>query len=322
VPGPDSALPDNPEAVAAIAAEIGYPVILKAAGGGGGRGMRVVSHGADLADAYMITRQEALRYFGNPEIYVEKFLQKPRHVEIQIIADAHGVALWLGARDCSMQRRHQKMIEEAPAPGIDPADIAAIGARCAEACREIGYVGAGTFEFLYEDGAFFFIEMNTRIQVEHPVTEMVTGLDIVALQIEVARGNPLPITQNEVVSRGHAIELRINAEDPVTFAPSPGKITHMHIPGGPGIRVDTHVSSGAAIPPSYDSMIAKVIAHGATRAEALARAQAAAAEMQIAGIQSNLALHREALADPGFAAGGVSIHHLEHWLKAREAGNV
>jgi acetyl-CoA carboxylase, biotin carboxylase subunit len=322
VPGPDSALPDDPEAVAAIAAEIGYPVILKAAGGGGGRGMRVVSHGADLADAYMITRQEALRYFGNPEIYVEKFLQKPRHVEIQIIADAHGVALWLGARDCSMQRRHQKMIEEAPAPGIDPADIAAIGARCAEACREIGYVGAGTFEFLYEDGAFFFIEMNTRIQVEHPVTEMVTGLDIVALQIEVARGNPLPITQNEVVSRGHAIELRINAEDPVTFAPSPGKITHMHIPGGPGIRVDTHVSSGAAIPPSYDSMIAKVIAHGATRAEALARAQAAAAEMQITGIKSNLALHREALADPGFAAGGVSIHHLEHWLKAREAGNV
>lgn len=322
VPGPDSSLPDDPDALSKVAAKIGYPIILKAAGGGGGRGMRVVEREADLADAYMITRQEAQRYFGNPEIYIEKFLEKPRHVEIQIIADAHGSALWLGARDCSMQRRHQKMLEEAPAPDIDSALIAAIGERCAAACREIGYVGAGTFEFLYEDDAFFFIEMNTRIQVEHPVTEMVTGLDIVALQIDVARGKPLPMMQADIKTRGHAIEMRINAEDPVSFAPSPGKISHMHIPGGPGIRVDTHVASGSIIPPSYDSMIAKVIAFGSTRSEALARAQSALAEMKIEGVASNIALHRELLADPNFGAGGVSIHYLENWLKAREAKNV
>lgn len=319
VPGPDSVLPADPEQLASIAQEIGYPVILKAAGGGGGRGMRIVRAPSELADAAMVTGQEARRFFGNPDIYMEKFLQKPRHVEIQILADAHGTALWLGARDCSMQRRHQKLIEEAPAPEIDPALIAKIGARCAASCRDIGYVGAGTFEFLYEDGEFFFIEMNTRIQVEHPVTEMVTGIDIVALQIDVARGKALPVSQDEIVTRGHAIECRINAEDPNTFAPCPGKITHLHLPGGPGIRVDTHVTSGSVISSSYDSMIAKVIAFGATRDEALARARSALEEMQVEGVKTNIPLHRELLSEAGFAKGGVSIHHLETWLKSKEA---
>jgi len=319
VPGPDSVLPADPEQLASIAQEIGYPVILKAAGGGGGRGMRIVRAAAELADAAMVTGQEARRFFGNPDIYMEKFLQKPRHVEIQILADAHGTALWLGARDCSMQRRHQKLIEEAPAPGIDPALISKIGARCAASCRDIGYVGAGTFEFLYEDGEFFFIEMNTRIQVEHPVTEMVTGIDIVALQIDVARGKPLPVTQDQIVTRGHAIECRINAEDPATFAPCPGQITHLHLPGGPGIRVDTHVTSGSVVSASYDSMIAKVIAYGATRDEALARARSALEEMQVEGVKTNIPLHRELLAEARFAKGSVSIHHLETWLKSKEA---
>lgn len=318
VPGPDSILSGDLPEISRIAEEIGYPVILKAAGGGGGRGMRVVRQQSELRDAYMVTRQEAQRFFGNPGIYMEKFLERPRHVEIQVIADNHGNALWLGDRDCSMQRRHQKMIEEAPAPGIDRDHIAEIGARCAESCREIGYTGAGTFEFLYEDGQFYFIEMNTRIQVEHPVTEMVTGLDIVALQIDVARGARLPIGQAEIRSAGHAIECRINAEDPDSFVPSPGRITAMHVPGGPGIRVDSHVCSGEAIPASYDSMIGKVIAHGRNRAEALARARSALSEMRIEGVASNLPLHRELLADPGFREGGVSIHHLENWLAARE----
>lgn len=319
VPGPDSVLPDDPEAIRQIARDIGYPVILKAAGGGGGRGMRVVHDDSQLADAFMLTRQEATRFFGNPDIYIEKFLQKPRHVEIQVLADAHGNALWLGDRDCSMQRRHQKMIEEAPAPGIDRALIAQIGERCAASCREIGYVGAGTFEFLYEDGQFFFIEMNTRIQVEHPVTEMVTGLDIVAMQIDVARGNALTVTQDQIVTRGHSIECRINAEDPDSFAPSPGLITAMHIPGGPGIRVDTHVSAGCDIPASYDLMIGKIIAHGADRAEALARIRSALAETSVSGVSTNIPLHLQMLANPGFAEGGVSIHHLEHWLDSRKA---
>lgn len=322
VPGPDSVLPDDPQAVANAAEAIGYPVILKAAGGGGGRGMRVVRQRADLDEAFLLTRQEASRFFGNPDIYMEKFLERPRHVEIQIIADSHGNALWLGDRDCSMQRRHQKLIEEAPAPGIDRALIAAVGERCAAACREIGYVGAGTFEFLYEDGQFYFIEMNTRIQVEHPVTELVTGLDIVALQIDVARGASLALRQSEVGLAGHAIECRINAEDPENFAPHPGQITALHLPGGPGIRVDSHVVPGYTIPPHYDSMIAKVIAHGATRAEALSRLQTALQELCVEGIKTNIPLHRQMLAEHGFVGGGVSIHHLEHWLKAREAQDV
>ncbi|WP_294931330.1 acetyl-CoA carboxylase biotin carboxylase subunit [uncultured Paracoccus sp.] len=321
VPGPDSVLPDDLANVRRIAAEIGYPIILKAAGGGGGRGMRVVHKDAELADALVVTRQEASRFFGNPGIYIEKFLQKPRHVEIQVLADRHGNALWLGDRDCSMQRRHQKLIEEAPAPGIDRALIAEIGARCAASCREIGYTGAGTFEFLYEDGQFHFIEMNTRIQVEHPVTEMVTGLDIVAMQIDVARGNALELTQDQIRCDGHAIECRINAEDPETFAPGPGRITAMHMPGGPGVRVDTHAAAGAEIPASYDSMIGKIIAHGPTRAEALARARAALAEARIEGVPTNIALHRQLLDDPGFSAGGVSIHHLERWLTERRASD-
>lgn len=322
VPGPDSVLPQDPDAIAAIAEEIGYPVILKAAGGGGGRGMRIVRDASTLSEAYMLTRQEAQRFFGNPDIYMEKFLERPRHVEIQVLADAQGTALWLGDRDCSMQRRHQKLIEEAPAPGIDRALIAEIGARCARSCAEIGYVGAGTFEFLYEDGQFYFIEMNTRIQVEHPVTEMVTGLDIVALQIEVARGLPLPMTQAEVRTEGHAVECRINAEDPQSFAPSPGRVSALHLPGGPGVRVDTHIEPGSEVSSSYDSMIAKVIAYGADRAEALSRARSALQEMRIEGVKANITLHSELLVDPGFAAGGVSIHHFEHWLAARGDRNA
>ncbi|RPE66558.1 acetyl-CoA carboxylase biotin carboxylase subunit [Pacificibacter maritimus] len=318
VPGPDSVLPNDIDEITRIANEIGYPVILKAAGGGGGRGMRIVKSAGALADAFMLTKQEAQRYFNNPDIYMEKFLEKPRHVEIQVISDSHGTALWLGDRDCSMQRRHQKMIEEAPAPDIDRALIAKIGERCAASCREIGYVGAGTFEFLYENGEFFFIEMNTRIQVEHPVTEMVTGLDIVAMQIDVARGAALTLAQSDVRTEGHSFECRINAEDPDTFAPSPGTVDLMHVPGGPGVRVDTHIATGAKISASYDSMVAKVITHGATRDEALARARSALAEMKIEGVSTNILLHRALLADAGFAKGGVSIHHLEHWLDNRD----
>ncbi|MDO5641638.1 MAG: acetyl-CoA carboxylase biotin carboxylase subunit [Paracoccus sp. (in: a-proteobacteria)] len=321
VPGPDSALPNDSHTIAAIAGDIGFPVILKAAGGGGGRGMRIVHRPTDLAESLMLTRQEALRFFGNPSIYIEKFLTNPRHIEIQIIADSHGNAIWLGDRDCSMQRRHQKLIEEAPAPGIDRSLIADIGARCAASCREIGYVGAGTFEFLYEDGQFHFIEMNTRIQVEHPVTEMVSGLDIVVMQIEVARGTRLALKQSDIRTEGHAIECRINAEDPLSFAPSPGQIDALHPPGGPGIRVDTHVEAGTTIPASYDSMIGKLIAHGSSRAEALARMKAALSEICVKGIATNIPLHRALLADPGFAAGGVNIHHLEHWLAARASND-
>ncbi|WP_417604888.1 acetyl-CoA carboxylase biotin carboxylase subunit [Primorskyibacter flagellatus] len=322
VPGPDNTLPKDPEAVKAIAEEIGYPVILKAAGGGGGRGMRIVRAAEELAEASMLTAQEAARFFGNPDIYMEKFLQKPRHVEIQIIADAHGQAIWLGDRDCSMQRRHQKLIEEAPAPGIDRALIAEVGERCAASCREIGYVGAGTFEFLYEDGQFYFIEMNTRIQVEHPVTELVTGLDIVALQIDMARGGKLPVTQDQITTTGHAIECRINAEDPDTFAPSPGRVTALHVPGGPGVRVDTHMVAGAEVSAHYDSMIAKVITYGATRDEALARAQTALAELRIEGVKSNAPLHSALLAEDGFVAGGISIHHFEQWLSKKETADA
>ena len=319
VPGPDGSLPDDPAAVQALAREIGYPVIVKAAGGGGGRGMRVVRDEPALADALALTREEARRAFGNPEVYIEKFLLHPRHVEIQVLADRHGNALWLGSRDCSLQRRHQKVLEEAPAPGIAPAAIAAVGERCAEACRQIGYCGVGTFEFLYEDGAFFFIEMNTRLQVEHPVTEMTTGIDIVQQQIRVARGERLALSQADIRCEGHAFECRINAENPETFAPSPGRITDWVLPGGFGVRVDSHASAGYRVPPYYDSMIGKLIVHGATRADALARLRLALAEMQVGGIATNLPLHRRIVDELGFAGGGVDIHHLERWLQQGSA---
>jgi len=319
VPGPDTALPDDPDAVRAVARDIGYPVIVKAAGGGGGRGMRVVRSEAELLDALSLTREEARRAFGNPEVYIEKFLLHPRHVEIQVLADSHGNALWLGSRDCSLQRRHQKVLEEAPAPGIDAAVIAAVGERCAHACRQIGYCGVGTFEFLYENGAFYFIEMNTRLQVEHPVTEMTADIDIVQQQLRVARGERLAIAQADIGCRGHAFECRINAEDPDTFVPAPGLIGEWVLPGGYGVRVDSHAGTGYRVPPYYDSMIAKLIVHGATRDDALVRMRAALDEMRVGGIATNLALHRQLVRDTGFAAGGVDIHHLERWLQQRSA---
>jgi acetyl-CoA carboxylase biotin carboxylase subunit len=317
VPGPDGALPEDAAAIRAIAREIGYPVIVKAAGGGGGRGMRVVQEEGALLDALSLTREEARRAFGNPEVYIEKFLLHPRHVEIQVLADSHGNALWLGSRDCSLQRRHQKVLEEAPAPKIAAALIAEVGERCAEACRQIGYCGVGTFEFLYENEAFYFIEMNTRLQVEHPVTEMTTGIDIVQQQIRVARGERLLLEQSDIRCHGHALECRINAENPNTFAPAPGRITGWELPGGYGVRVDSHACAGYRVPPYYDSMIAKLIVHGSTREDALARMQLALAEMRVEGIDTNLPLHREIVRDEGFAAGGVDIHHLERWLQRR-----
>ncbi len=319
VPGFDNALPADAAELDAIAAGIGYPVIIKAAGGGGGRGMRVVHGGAELAAAIELTREEARRAFNNATVYIEKYLSHPRHVEIQVLCDRHGSALWLGSRDCSLQRRHQKVIEEAPAPGIDPGLIAAIGRRCAEACRQIGYCGVGTFEFLYQDQAFFFIEMNTRLQVEHPVTEMITGIDIVQQQIRVARGEKLSFTQADIRSRGHAVECRINAENPLTFMPTPGRLTHWQPPGGMGVRVDTHVGVGYRVSPYYDSMIAKLITFGASRDDALARMRQALSETRVEGIDSTVALHRQILSEPGFCAGGVDIHHLERWLETRPA---
>ncbi|WP_017737192.1 acetyl-CoA carboxylase biotin carboxylase subunit [Pseudomonas sp. CBZ-4] len=317
VPGPDSTMPSDDASILAIAAEIGYPVIVKAAGGGGGRGMRVVQEHAELLAAIALTREEARLAFGNPELYIEKFLGHPRHVEIQVLCDAHGHAIWLGCRDCSLQRRHQKVLEEAPAPGIDPALIAKVGERCAEACRQIGYRGVGTFEFLYEDGEFFFIEMNTRLQVEHPVTEMTTGIDIVQQQLRMARGEVLSLRQEDVQLNGHSLECRINAEDPSTFMPTPGLIQRWEVPGGFGVRVDSHVTTGYRVPPYYDSMVAKVITHGATREEAMARMRLALSEMIVEGISTNIPLHREILDDPAFQAGGVDIHHLERWLQQR-----
>ncbi|MGF6099081.1 acetyl-CoA carboxylase biotin carboxylase subunit [Pseudomonas sp. 18175] len=317
VPGPDSTMPTDDASILAIAADIGYPVIVKAAGGGGGRGMRVVQEEADLLAAIGLTREEARLAFGNPELYIEKFLGHPRHVEIQVLCDAHGHAIWLGCRDCSLQRRHQKVLEEAPAPGIDPALIAKVGERCAEACRQIGYRGVGTFEFLYEDGEFFFIEMNTRLQVEHPVTEMTTGIDIVQQQLRMARGEVLSLRQEDVQLNGHSLECRINAEDPATFMPTPGLVTRWEVPGGFGVRVDSHVTTGYRVPPYYDSMVAKVITHGATRDEAMARMRLALREIVVEGISTNIALHRDILEDPAFQQGGVDIHHLERWLQQR-----
>ncbi|PYD63523.1 acetyl-CoA carboxylase biotin carboxylase subunit [Gluconacetobacter entanii] len=319
VPGSDGPLPADMGAVKAIALEVGFPVIVKASGGGGGRGMRVVEREADLAQAVMLTAKEAQQAFGNPTLYLELFMQKPRHIEIQVLCDTHGTALWLGARDCSLQRRHQKVLEEASAPGIAPEMIARIGERCAEACRRIGYRGAGTFEFLYEDGVFAFIEMNTRVQVEHPITEETTGIDIVAQQLRIAQGETLDIAQSDIALRGHAIECRLNAEDPFTFMPSPGTITRWDLPGGPGIRVDTHVVAGYTVQPYYDSLIGKIISHGATRAEAIARMRVALAEMKVEGVATNIALHQDLLADPAFERGGVDIHYLERWLAHRTA---
>ncbi|MDH2341909.1 MULTISPECIES: acetyl-CoA carboxylase biotin carboxylase subunit [unclassified Bradyrhizobium] len=319
VPGPDSALPDDPVEVRAIARDIGYPVIIKAAGGGGGRGMRIVRNASALDEALALTRAEASKAFGNPAVYIEKFLEKPRHIEIQVLCDQHDNHLWLGDRDCSLQRRNQKVVEEAPAPGIDRALIEQVGASCVEACRRIGYRGAGTFEFLYEDGQFFFIEMNTRVQVEHPVTEMTTGIDIVKEQIRIAQGEPLGIAQGDITRVGHAVEFRINAEDPTTFAPSPGTVTRWDMPGGIGIRVDSHITAGATVPRHYDSLIGKLIAHGGTREEALARARVALSELRAEGIRTNVPLHQAILADPTFCRGGYDIHHLEHWMNARVA---
>ncbi|QAU33527.1 acetyl-CoA carboxylase biotin carboxylase subunit [Janthinobacterium sp. 17J80-10] len=314
VPGSEGALPDDPKEIVRIARKVGYPVIIKAAGGGGGRGMRVVHTEAALLNAVTMTKTEAGAAFGNPEVYMEKFLENPRHVEIQILADEFKNAIWLGERDCSMQRRHQKVIEEAPAPGIPRKIVERIGDRCAEACRKMGYRGAGTFEFLYENGEFYFIEMNTRVQVEHPVTEMITGVDIVQEQIRIAAGEKLRYRQRDIVLNGHAIECRINAEDPFKFTPSPGRINAWHAPGGPGIRVDSHVYAGYFVPPNYDSMVGKVISYGATREQAIRRMQIALSEMVVEGIQTNIALHRELMVDARFIEGGTNIHYLEHKL--------
>jgi acetyl-CoA carboxylase biotin carboxylase subunit len=318
VPGSEGALPDDPKEIVHIARKVGYPVIIKAAGGGGGRGMRVVHTEAALLNAVNMTRSEAQAAFANPMVYLERYLEQPRHIEIQVLADAHKNAVHLGERDCSVQRRHQKVLEEAPAPELPTKLRDKMGERCVDACRRIGYRNAGTFEFLYEDGEFYFIEMNTRIQVEHPVTEMVTGLDLVQEQIYVAAGEKLRMRQKDVQIRGHAIECRINAEDPYRFTPSPGRITSYHPPGGPGIRVDSHVYQGYSVPPYYDSMVGKVIAFGATREQALGRMRIALSEMVVEGIQTNIELHRELLNDTRVLRGGVSIHYLEQKLALQE----
>src|SRR6187549_2005048 len=314
VPGSEGALPEDPKEIIRIARTVGYPVIIKAAGGGGGRGMRVVHTEAALIHAVQTTRAEAGAAFGNAAVYMEKFLENPRHIEIQVMADQHKNAVWLGERDCSMQRRHQKVIEEGPAPGIPRKLIERIGERCVAAVKKIGYRGAGTFEFLYENGEFYFIEMNTRVQVEHPVTEWVTGIDIVKTQIEVAAGEKLPFTQRQIELKGHAIECRINAEDPYKFVPSPGRITMWHPPGGPGVRVDSHVYTNYFVPPNYDSMIGKIIVHGDTREQALARMRTALLETVVEGINTNIALHRELMVDAKFMDGSTNIHYLEEWL--------
>ncbi len=314
VPGSGGALPDDPDECIRIGREVGYPVIIKAAGGGGGRGMRVVHAEPHLLNAISLTRNEAGSAFGNDMVYMEKYLENPRHVEIQVLSDTHGNAIYLGERDCSMQRRHQKVIEEAPAPGITEEQRKRIGERCARACREIGYRGAGTFEFLYENNEFYFIEMNTRVQVEHPVTEMITGVDIVKEQIRIAAGEPLSYKQEDITLRGHAIECRINAEDPTNFMPSPGTITQVHFAGGPGVRIDSHIYSGYKVPPYYDSMIGKLIAWGENRESALARIHTALSEMIIEGIKTNIPLQQELVRDTAFQAGGTNIHYLEKKL--------
>jgi acetyl-CoA carboxylase biotin carboxylase subunit len=317
VPGSAGALPDDPQEILRIGREVGYPVIIKASGGGGGRGMRVVYTEAALLNAVTMTRAEAGAAFNNPEVYMEKFLENPRHIEIQVLADGGRNSIWLGERDCSMQRRHQKVIEEAPAPGIPRRLIERIGERCAEACRKIGYRSAGTFEFLFENDEFYFIEMNTRIQVEHTVTEMITGVDLVQQQIRIAAGEKFLLRQRDIQIRGHAIECRINAEDPFKFTPSPGRITNWHVPGGPGVRMDSHVFTDYVVPPNYDSMIAKLITYGDTREQAIARMEIALSEMVVEGIRTNIPLHRELMQDAHFREGGTSIHFLEHKLAQR-----
>ena len=314
VPGSGGPLEEDPDANARLARDIGYPIIIKAAAGGGGRGMRVVNSEAALANAVLMTRGEAMAAFGDDTVYMEKYLDNPRHIEIQVLADSHGNAVHLGERDCSMQRRHQKVIEEAPAPGITDRMRRRLGARCANACKAIDYRGVGTFEFLYQDGDFYFIEMNTRLQVEHPVTEFVTGIDLVKTQILIAAGERLPFKQSDTTIGGHAIECRINAEDPVTFTPSPGKISLFHAPGGPGIRVDSHLYSGYTVPPNYDSLIAKLIAFGDTRESALARMRIALDEIIVEGIRTNVPMHVDLLNDSGFIEGGVGISYLERKL--------
>ena len=314
VPGSDGALPEDPKEIIKIGRAVGYPVIIKASSGGGGRGMRVVHTEAALLNAVTMTRAEAAAAFGNPVVYMEKFLENPRHIEIQVMADQFGNAVYLGERDCSMQRRHQKVIEEVPAPGINRRLIVKLGERCADACRKIKYRGAGTFEFLYENGEFFFIEMNTRVQVEHPVTELVTGIDIVQTQIRVAAGEKLRFRQKDIELKGHAIECRINAEDPFKFTPSPGKINTWHAPGGPGVRVDSHAYSGYTVPPHYDSMIGKVIVYGDTRDQAIRRMRIALSEMMVDGIKTNIPLHQHLMLDERFVLGGTGIHYLEERL--------
>ncbi len=314
VPGSDGPLDEDDDRNRELARDIGYPIIIKASGGGGGRGMRVVHSEANLLSALSLTRSEAQAAFGNPVVYMEKFLGNPRHVEIQVLSDEHGNAIHLGERDCSMQRRHQKVVEEAPAPGIAARQREHIGERCAAACRDIGYRGAGTFEFLYEDGEFYFIEMNTRVQVEHPVTELITGVDIVKEQLRIAGGEQLSYTQADIRLHGHAIECRINAEDPTSFLPSPGKITFYHAPGGPGIRVDSHMYSGYTVPPYYDSLLGKLISYGNTRDEAIGRMRNALAEIVVDGIKTNVPLHQRIMKDAAFVAGGANIHYLEQML--------
>ncbi len=319
VPGSNGPLDDDERRTRQLAEQIGYPVLIKAAAGGGGRGMRVVHNPFDLIKSIQLTRQEAKSGFGDDTVYMEKYLQNPRHVEVQVLSDTHGNAVHLGERDCSMQRRHQKVIEEAPAPGITAEQREKIGAICTEACKRIGYRGAGTFEFLFEDGEFYFIEMNTRIQVEHPVTEMITGIDLIRAQILIAAGEPLPFTQDDIVFTGHAVECRINAEDPVKFLPQPGMIDAFHAPGGPGVRVDSHIYDGYAVPPNYDSMIGKLICHGETRDDAMARMRVALNEAVLTGVKTNIPLHLRLLDDPGFRKGGTNIHYLEKLL-SRDSG--
>ena len=314
VPGSDGPLSTDPDEIRATAERIGYPVIIKAAGGGGGRGMRVVRSADEVVDAVRLTKTEARQAFGNDMVYMEKFLETPRHIEIQVLSDKHGNAIHLGERDCSLQRRHQKVMEEAPAPGITEAQRNKIGAVCVEACKRIGYHGAGTFEFLYENGEFYFIEMNTRVQVEHPVTEMITSVDIVREQIRIAAGLPLAYTQDDIHIRGHAIECRINAENAKTFIPSPGRVTEFHAPGGLGVRVESHLYDGYTVPPHYDSMIGKLITWGDTRETAIARAKMALRELVIEGISTNIELHQDLLEDPVVNKGGMDIHYLEHKL--------
>jgi acetyl-CoA carboxylase, biotin carboxylase subunit len=318
VPGSGGPLGDDGDECMRMAKEIGYPVIIKAAGGGGGRGMRVVREESSLLSSITTTKAEAKAAFSNDMVYMEKFLENPRHVEIQVLSDGQGNAIHLAERDCSMQRRHQKVVEEAPAPGITPEQRAEIGKTCTDACIRIGYRGAGTFEFLYENGRFYFIEMNTRIQVEHPVTEMITGVDLVREQLLIASGEKLKIKQDDIVIRGHAIECRINAEDAETFLPSPGLIKHFHAPGGPGVRVDSHIYEGYRVPPNYDSMIGKLIVHGNTRAQAISRMKVALSEMVVDGIKTNIALQKRIMADIGFQQGGTNIHYLEKRLAERK----